>query len=90
MSISPNGDDINEFSDIENIEKFPDNEVNIYDRWGILVYQAKRYNNRDMRFLGEYNQGRSYQLPNGNYFYKIKFFDHGKGSVVKGFLKVER
>ena len=90
MSISPNGDDINEFSDIENIEKFPDNEVNIYDRWGILVYQAKRYNNRDMRFLGEYNQGRSYQLPNGNYFYKIKFFDHGKGSVVKGFFKVER
>ncbi|MEG1227510.1 MAG: gliding motility-associated C-terminal domain-containing protein, partial [Flavobacterium sp.] len=57
----------------------PNNTVEIYNRWGVLVFDIDRYNNEDRVFTG-FSQGRttikeSNGLPVGTYFYIIKYND---------------
>lgn len=81
-SFSPNNDGINEVFIIENIDQtdcFPSNSVEIYNRWGVLVYKTKQYDNHNRVFRG-ISDGRatvseSDQLPTGTYFYAIKYTD---------------
>lgn len=74
--MSPNGDGLgNEKFIIYNIERFPDNEVIIYNRWGNEVYKTKGYNNKDNAFSGFSNVGilANSQTPviDGVYFFLI-------------------
>lgn len=65
--ISPdNGDGINNYWRIINIQDYPQCSVTIYDDKGIQVYDAKPYNNDwDGTFNGK-------QLPDGVYYYIIR------------------
>lgn len=81
-AISPNGDGINDAFHIEGLNQFPDNTVEIYNRWGVKVFDAKSYNENDNMFRG-YSDGRvtvkrGEKLPTGTYFYILKF-NNGKG-----------
>ena len=67
--ISPNSDGKNDFWVIDNIERFPDNEVEIYNRWGELLYLKKSYDNK---WDGTYN---GKPLPIGTYYYVLKLND---------------
>ena len=88
-AFSPNGDGINEQFVIDNIEDtncYPDNTVEIYNRWGVLVYETTGYNNTSKAFKG-ISQGRttisqSSRLPSGTYFYILNYtsFD-GNGKI---------
>lgn len=90
MSISANGDGIHDYSEINNIEKYPDNEVDIVDRWGVLVWRAKRYNNRDIKFIGKSNQGHPSKLSDDIYYYVIRFYDeNGELNIFKGSLQLK-
>ena len=79
-AFTPNGDAFNEKFVIDNIDDticYPENTVEIYNRWGILVYEAKGYNNEDVSFKG-YSEGRvtvdkSAGLPAGTYFYILNY-----------------
>lgn len=85
--ISPNNDGFNDYFKIENIEFLePENQVLIYNRWGDKVYSADNYNNDSQRFTGVSNDGK--ELPNGVYFYKIKFF--GIRSEMSGYLTLKK
>lgn len=93
-SFSPNNDGINETFFIENIDQiscFPTNSVEIYNRWGVLVYKTKQYDNLTRVFRGV-SEGRatineSDQLPTGTYFYTIKYTDaKGKEYEDTGYL----
>jgi gliding motility-associated-like protein len=91
MSVSANEDNIHDFSSIQNIEKYPNNEVDIVDRWGVLVWRGKGYNNEDIAFKGRSNQGNAYDLPNGTYYYVIRFYDEkGELNIAKGSLQLKR
>ena len=79
---SPNGDDVNEFFTIENIEHYPDNDVKVFNRWGNLVFQKKGYTND---WNGSYNNR---DLPTGTYFYQIEI-DGGRQSY-SGYLQLHR
>jgi len=37
---------------IYNIESYPDNTVNVYNRWGVLVFETKGYDNDSNAFRG--------------------------------------
>jgi gliding motility-associated-like protein len=50
--LSPNGDGVNDFWIIKNIELYPDNNVKILDRLGRILYQKKGYDNT---WDGKYN-----------------------------------
>ena len=79
-AFSPNGDGINEKFVIDNIDDtvcYPDNSIEIYNRWGVLVYETKGYNNTSNAFEG-ISAGRSTikeanGLPIGTYFYILNY-----------------
>ena len=75
--VSVNNDQINEIFTIDGITYYPDNNVQIFNRWGILVYEINGYNNADKSFNGK-SEGRltfdvNSNLPEGTYYYVIKY-----------------
>lgn len=79
---TPNGDGINDTWYIQNIQNFPGNEVFVYNIYGQLVYNKKDYAN-DWR--GTYNGS---DLPDGTYYYILKFEDSPK--IRKGSIDIIR
>jgi gliding motility-associated-like protein len=97
-AFTPNGDSLNQFFSIENIEDFdcyPTNKVEIYNRWGVLVYETTNYDNNTRRFEG-ISEGRvtiskSSELPTGTYFYIIQYTTTEGNTVNKnGYLYLTR
>ncbi|MFV5695956.1 gliding motility-associated C-terminal domain-containing protein, partial [Flavobacterium sp. LB3P122] len=88
-AFSPNGDGTNEAFVIENIEStlcYPDNTVEIYNRWGVLVYETKGYDNTSKAFTG-FSKGRttigqSQELPAGTYFYILNYTSIGENNQI--------
>ncbi|MDQ6531954.1 gliding motility-associated C-terminal domain-containing protein [Flavobacterium sp. LHD-85] len=91
-AISPNGDGVNDSFHIKGIDKYPDNRVEIYNRWGIKVFAADSYNESDMMFRG-YSDGRATLkrdagLPSGTYYY-ILTYKKGEEKIKKaGYLYI--
>jgi gliding motility-associated-like protein len=91
--ISPNGDGINDFWEIDDITNYPNNEVLIYNRWGDLVFQTKNYNNSTNVFAGIANKSRNLganQLPEGTYFFEIRTEQPNHFKKTKGYLVLKR
>ena len=101
-AFTPNNDGTNEVFKIDNIEDticYPENSVEIYNRWGILVYETKGYDNSNKAFKG-YSEGRvtvdkSAGLPTGTYFYILNYTSVGlQGEIIpnkkQGYLYLTR
>lgn len=82
--ITPNGDGHNDYWQIDNIELFPDNTVDIYNRWGLLVWSAKGYDNNRVSWKGQNNAGAP--LPDGTYFYVVT----ASNKSYKGWVQLTR
>jgi gliding motility-associated-like protein len=75
--ISANSDESNEYLNIEGIERYPENSIEIFNRWGILIYYAEGYNNNSKSFRG-ISEGKltvnaNAKLPEGTYYYLLKY-----------------
>jgi gliding motility-associated-like protein len=68
-SFTPNGDQINDLWIIDFITGLPDNKVQIFNRWGNLLWEKANYDNINVVWDGKINNS---LLPNGTYFYVIK------------------
>jgi gliding motility-associated-like protein len=80
--ITPNGDGINDYWVIDNLDSYPDNEVQIFDKAGRVLYQVKDYQNN---WDGTIN---SNLLAEGTYYYVINF---GAGKKIKkGYITIIR
>ncbi len=79
---TPNGDGINDTWYLQDILNFPDNEVMIYNIYGNMVYNKKGYTND---WKGTYNGS---DLPDGTYFYVVKFDSFDK--IIKGSVDILR
>ncbi len=78
--MTPNGDGINDFWVVENIDLYPNNEVRIFDRAGRVLYRKRTYDNS---WDGTVNGN---PLAEGTYYYIIDF---GKDKPVrKGFITI--
>jgi gliding motility-associated-like protein/uncharacterized repeat protein (TIGR01451 family) len=95
--ITPNGDGLNDFFEIRGIVDYPQNNVKIFNRWGVLIYETDGYNESDNVFRGVSN-GRSTikqgkELPTGTYFYILTFSGDdlplGK-NAFNGYLYINR
>jgi gliding motility-associated-like protein len=83
--ISPNGDGINDNWVIEDIQLFPNNVVNIYNRSGKLVYTMKGYDNL---FNGVSNKtNSSKKLPVGAYYFTVEF-NTPRAKPAKGWMYI--
>ncbi|CAD0002077.1 hypothetical protein FLACHUCJ7_00820 [Flavobacterium chungangense] len=90
-AVSPNNDNLNDELNIRGIECYPDNTIEIYNRWGVLVFSRDRYDNSNGNFKG-ISEGRttikqSEKLPVGTYFYILKYKDsNAKQHESAGYL----
>ncbi len=92
--VTSNGDGLNDYFELRGIENFGPNEVKIYNRWGVLVFETENYGSTadsDNVFNG-YSQGRvtidkTVKLPPGTYFYVIRFSGENPGRrAYSGYL----
>ena len=79
---SPNGDGVNDALLLVDAPSFPNNRLQIYDRYGNEVFVANGYNNT---WEGTGDNG---NLPKGTYFYIL---DLGDGSeITRGWIQIIR
>lgn len=75
--VTRDGNNKNEYLKIKNIESFPENRLEIYNRHGVLVWAADGYGKDGKFFYGESNQPGVSQpelgLPTGNYLYALTY-----------------
>ncbi|WP_418499154.1 gliding motility-associated C-terminal domain-containing protein [Flagellimonas sp.] len=93
--ITPNGDGSNDYFRILGIENYPDNQLKIYNRWGVLVYESEQYGQGNNLFYG-ISEGRATfqkdkELPSGTYFYILTFTGTNPGKdSYSGYLYINR
>jgi sugar lactone lactonase YvrE len=85
QGVSPNGDGVDDFLQIDGILAFPDNRLMIMNRNGMLVYETKGYDNASRIFDGRSNKNGQMQLP-GTYFYWLDYTINGINKHKAGFL----
>lgn len=80
--ITPNGDGKNDAFVIDGLELYPENTLNIFNRWGNEVYRS----------TGSYkNNWDGHNLQEGTYYYILKIKDSkGVWSATKGFITLLR
>ncbi|HEX7414068.1 MAG TPA: gliding motility-associated C-terminal domain-containing protein [Bacteroidia bacterium] len=81
-SFSPNGDGANDYFYIGNISQYPNNTLEIYNRYGQKIYSVTGYNND---WTGSYL---GTDLPSGTYFYILD--THEKPGKFKGEVNIIR
>jgi gliding motility-associated-like protein len=86
QAVTPDGDGINDAWLISSIEKFQNNSVVIVDRWGNKVFHAVGYDNENIFWKGERENGAL--VPTGTYFYTIEVKIADTIIRKKGFLEV--
>lgn len=82
MGFSPNGDGINDTFEIPCIDFFPQNELQIVNRWGQELFYAASYDNS----WGGTSNGKA--LAEGTYFYIVKFDSPEGKRVYKGSVSI--
>jgi gliding motility-associated-like protein len=93
--VTPNGDGDNDVFVIRNIERYPDNSVEIYNRWGVKVFDVNGYGQNQNYFRG-ISEGRATvnqdaELPVGTYWYIIKYKnDQGVWKQRVGYLYLNK
>jgi len=82
--VSPNGDGIDDVFKIDGLLAYPDNKVTIINSNGLVVYQAKGYNNVSKAFDGHSASGKM-QQP-GTYFFTLDYSANGETKHTSGYL----
>jgi len=95
--VSPNGDGLNDYFIIDNIQQFPNNTVRIFNRWGQEVFKTTNYDSNGNVFNGysdakaTINKGA--KLPTGTYYYilEYEYVNEGQSQTINkaGFLHLE-
>ncbi len=74
---TPGIEGVNSIFHIGNLEKYPNTNLIVYNRWGNIVYYSTNYQN-------DWNGGK---LPSGTYYYVLTL---ANGEVNKGFVELLR
>ena len=75
--ITPNGDGRNDWLEIPELELSPNNHLQIYDRYGLKVFEKSNYTNEFVGFsnVNNFVINREEGLPEGVYFYIVSLKD---------------
>jgi gliding motility-associated-like protein len=87
QGFSPNGDGRNDRFVILGLESYPNNDIQIFNRWGNTVFAAERYQNDwDGRSAKGLRVGS--ELPVGTYYYTLRLAPDR--DLIKGFIYLTR
>lgn len=81
---TPNGDGINDLLVFKNLEYYPNTKLQVYDRWGVLVYENGNYLND---WNGKKN-GSGTECVDGTYYYVLGGIN--LRDTVTGFVQIIR
>ena len=88
--VSADGDGHNDYFKIDGIEYYPKNNLKIFNRWGVLVYEKDGYTNNqpfDGHSNGRVTISTDSKLPQGTYYYILEYEDSNDQShTEKGWL----
>lgn len=94
--ISPNGDGINDQFRIVGLDNFPNNTLQIFNRWGVKIFEENGYEQSGARFFEGISEGRATigtnkELPVGTYFYILEYENASGINMSKsGYLYINR
>lgn len=80
--LTPNNDNYNDKFEIFGLEKYPNTELEVFNRWGRLVFKKSDYDNS---WEGQNQLGAP--LASDSYLYILKL---GNGRVIKDFVTIKR
>ena len=80
---TPNGDGVNDFWIIDNIDLYPSNKVYIFNRWGNTIFTISNYNNTSNVWDGKMN---GQPVTSGTYFFLI--VDGSDKLIKKGWIEI--
>lgn len=81
-AFSPNGDGINEQWDVTNLSEFKESDIEIFNRYGMMLWKSKGYGKA---WDGKYN---GKMVPTGTYYYIIKLNDGFRHEPFAGWVQV--
>ncbi len=92
--VTPDGDGKNDYFIIDNIKNYPNNKVEIFNRWGSRVYETRGYDPQgdgSSNVFRGYSEGKATidkgsKLPSGTYYYVITYEytdDNGSRMIKK-------
>jgi gliding motility-associated-like protein len=79
---SPNGDNINDLFEIPGLGEFQNVQLNVFNRWGNLVYSSEDYKNN---WDGKNNKGGT--LSDDTYYYTLKLNEE---KTFSGYVIIKR
>jgi len=89
--VSPNGDGENDELNISGLQFVDRHELQIFNRWGELIFETVDYENN---WAGQVSEGISVGsdlLPDGTYFYVLNIVKNdGTEKVAKGYIELRR
>lgn len=80
--LTANGDGTNDAWVIKDIERYPENELTVFDRGGRVVFYTKNYKND---WTGKLS---GLPLSEDTYFYVLKLIKNGETGIKKGFITI--
>ncbi len=83
-AITPNDDGKNDALVIDGLDKFSENELVIFNRWGDVLYKSKPYHNE---WRGTNQSGNP--LPEGTYYYVLRL-NTADGKILRGDMTILR
>mgnify|MGYP000539146122 CR=1 FL=1 len=87
---SPNNDGANDSFFIECIEQYPNNMLQVFNRWGNKVFEMKNYDNSwDGTSMNRATISESEKLPVGTYYYILSLGDN-TSTPKSGWLYISR
>lgn len=75
--LTTNGNDKNDYLIIDNIDRYPNNNLQIFNRYGVKVYETSAYGAYGNVFAGysegKMTVGKNNKLPTGTYYYILTY-----------------
>jgi len=102
-AISADGNNDNSYLRIIGINEFPNNNLKIFNRWGVKVFEADNYTEPNPKLGDELDDNRVFmgksngratikaneKLPTGTYFYILNYENNGQDESKAGYLYLQ-
>ncbi len=87
--ITPNGDGLNDEFRVSGLNKFPNNTMTIYNRWGAKVFKANGYEQPGTPLFKGISKGKEKTLPTGTYYFTLEYQNSvGLVELKSGYLYI--
>ena len=89
--VTPNDDGSHDFLRIDGLEEYPENSIQVFNRWGVQIFKTERYT-KENSFKGlsdaRVTINSDKKIPSGTYFYVLKYKNQNQQLSKTGYIYV--